>query len=66
MANIVISDLRPAGADLFTDSESFLYDLTDDEQMIQGGRGAVVILWTAICVRWGSSLLGMVRSGDIN
>jgi len=52
MAKIVVSDLRPAGSDLFTDSESFLYDLTDDEQMIQGGRGEVVILWTAICVRW--------------
>jgi hypothetical protein len=52
MANIVISDLRPAGADLFTDSESFLYDLTDDEQMIQGGWRGFRILWTALCVQW--------------
>lgn len=49
MARIVVSDLRPAGADLFTDSESFLYDLTDDEQMIQGGW--FKFLWTALC--WG-------------
>lgn len=47
MANIVISDLRPAGADLFTDSESFLYDLTDDEQMIQGGGVRI-----EVCVAW--------------
>jgi hypothetical protein len=42
----------PAGADLFTDSESFLYDLTDDEQMIQGGWRGFRILWTALCVQW--------------
>jgi hypothetical protein len=54
MANITISDLRPAGADLFSDSESYLHELTDSEMLgTLGGRGgAVVILWTAICVRW--------------
>ena len=31
MANINISDLRPAGADLFLDSESYLNDLTEGE-----------------------------------
>jgi hypothetical protein len=31
MANITISELRPAGADLFSDSESYLYDLNDNE-----------------------------------
>ncbi|EAW44479.1 hypothetical protein PN465_00860 [Nodularia spumigena CS-584] len=31
MANIVISDLRPAGSELFMDSESYLTDLTNDE-----------------------------------
>ena len=31
MATIAISDLRPAGSDLFLDSESFLNDLTDGE-----------------------------------
>lgn len=30
MANIAISDLRSAGADLFLDSESFLKELTND------------------------------------
>ena len=33
MANISISDLRPAGADLFLDSESYLNDLTEQEMM---------------------------------
>jgi hypothetical protein len=31
MANITVSDLRPAGADLFSDSESYLSDLNDHE-----------------------------------
>ena len=31
MANIDISDLCPAGADLFLDSESYLNDLTEGE-----------------------------------
>ena len=33
MANIDISDLRPAGADLFLDSESYLNDLTEGEMV---------------------------------
>ena len=39
MANINISDLRPAGADLFLDSESYLNDLTEGEMTnTLGGR----------------------------
>jgi hypothetical protein len=39
MANIDISDLRPAGADLFLDSESYLNDLTEGEMTnILGGQ----------------------------
>jgi Ca2+/Na+ antiporter len=37
MAYITISDLRPAGSDLFVDSESFMSELTDDELGLQGG-----------------------------
>ncbi|WP_189523354.1 hypothetical protein [Nostoc sp. PA-18-2419] len=38
MANIAISNLRPAGADLFDGSESFMNDLTDSElDMTKGG-----------------------------
>jgi hypothetical protein len=31
MANMTISDLRPAGSDLFADSENFLQELTEQE-----------------------------------
>ena len=38
MANITISDLRPAGADMFSDSESYMHDITDNELYVtQGG-----------------------------
>ncbi|MBN3879079.1 MULTISPECIES: hypothetical protein [unclassified Nostoc] len=37
MANIVISELRPAGAELFYGSESFMNDLTDSELDITKG-----------------------------
>ncbi|MGE5658248.1 MAG: hypothetical protein ACM37W_16720 [Actinomycetota bacterium] len=41
MANIKVSELRPAGSELFMDSESFLNDLTDmDTLSVQGGEGA--------------------------
>ena len=45
MANIDISDLRPAGADLFLDSESYLNDLTEGEVMntLGGGKGISLI-----------------------
>lgn len=38
MANIAISDLRPVGANLFQDSESFLNDITSEEMTnLSGG-----------------------------
>lgn len=37
MANIKISDLRPAGLNLFSDSEGYLNELSENEQNIQGG-----------------------------
>jgi hypothetical protein len=37
MANITISNLQPAGLNLFSDSEGYLNDLTETEQNIQGG-----------------------------
>ena len=46
MANITISDLRPACADLFSDSESYLTDLTESEMLgTLGGAGSVSICW---------------------
>ena len=47
MANINISDLRPAGADLFLDSESYLNDLTEGEMInTWGGSGIIIIIIT--------------------
>ena len=49
MGNINISDLRPAGADLFLDSESYLNDLTEVEMTNTLGGWGFKILWTMIC-----------------
>lgn len=37
MANITISDLHPAGFELFSDSQSYMTELSDVELNIQGG-----------------------------
>ena len=52
MANITISDLRPAGFDLFSSSESFMTELNEEEINIKGGitpglAAGVVIGWVA-------------------
>ena len=52
MANIAISNLRPAGADLFQDSESFLHELTEQEVADILGGVKISILWTSISVEW--------------
>ena len=47
MAKIAISDLRPAGSDLFIDSESYLLNLDDAElDSLKGGATPVVIAFT--------------------
>jgi hypothetical protein len=38
MANIKISELQPAGSELFQDSESFLQELNDREMDVFGGN----------------------------
>jgi Mg-chelatase subunit ChlD len=56
MAKIAISNLRPAGAELFVDSESYLNELTDAEMnMTHGGSSpfcAGVVLGIAISKRY--------------
>jgi hypothetical protein len=37
MSSITISNLQPAGLNLFSDSEGYLHDLDESEQTIQGG-----------------------------
>ena len=61
MANITISELRPAGADLLFDSESYLTDLTESEMLgTLGGAGSITICWQndktqmrSITICWG-------------
>lgn len=54
MATINISDLRPTGSELFSDSESFMEELSSGELGIQGGiintLAAVAISATTVSV----------------
>lgn len=46
MSSIKISELRPAGCELFQDAESFLYELTDEERGALGGGYLVASIVT--------------------
>lgn len=48
MANIAISELRPVGFDLFSDSESYLVDLSDNELTTSGGVTPTVVVGVAV------------------
>jgi hypothetical protein len=65
MASISLSELRPSGAELFQDSESFLNDLTDLESVqVFGGRliitGHVVVDWS-----WGVKIDIVVSGANV-
>ena len=47
MAVIKISELRPAGSELFQDSESFLNELNDQEMSTLGGGDVFITQATA-------------------
>lgn len=45
MANITISELRPAGTELFLDSESFINELADEElNLTKGGISVTTVV----------------------
>lgn len=49
MSAIKICDLRPAGSELFSDSESFMHDLDDRELVcIEGGWVGLVVKFTIL------------------
>jgi hypothetical protein len=54
MSKIAISDLQPAGFGLFSDSESYLKELSEEELCIQGGFWRTLLsyagsaIWDAI------------------
>ncbi|MFN6526289.1 hypothetical protein [Nostoc sp. ChiSLP03a] len=57
MANIVISNLRPAGAELFDGSESFMNDLTDSELDITKGGLTPAVFFAGVAVGVGITYL---------
>ena len=61
MGNINISDLRPAGVDLFLDSESYINDLTEGEMInkIVGGY------WTIVGGYW-TPWRSVIQNIDVN
>ncbi|GAB4194940.1 MAG: hypothetical protein Fur006_41020 [Coleofasciculaceae cyanobacterium] len=61
MAYITISDLRPAGSELFMDSESFMNDLVDGElEAISGGATPTITTSSTWCVGGGLLLVSAV------
>lgn len=46
MASIAISDLHPAGADLFAGSENFMSDLVDYELNTVNGGLTPLVIWS--------------------
>lgn len=62
MANIVISELRPAGAELFDSYESFMNDLTDSElDATKGGMLPVLISWAIVGLSAGLAIGAVSR-----
>ncbi|NEQ08005.1 MAG: hypothetical protein F6K37_19250 [Moorea sp. SIO4E2] len=52
MANIKVNDIKPAGAELFADSETFLYTLSDDSvDYIYGGLRSGAVTNSGSCAR---------------
>lgn len=53
MASIKINNLSAAGSDLFTDSESYMHELSDAELSQQGGMSPAtsVIFFTILALR---------------
>jgi len=57
MASIKISELRPAGSELFQDSESFLNELNDQQELSVLGGGTVVSVVSQLSLSVGISIV---------
>ncbi|MCU0532336.1 MAG: hypothetical protein MUD14_00290 [Hydrococcus sp. Prado102] len=56
MATIAISDLYPAGSNLFIDNESYLHELSESDfvlNKIQGGTSPFCVLYVATAIASG-------------
>ena len=63
MATINISDLRPAGSDLFSDSEGYMTELTEYELSVQGGATPSPILASSNwCIAGAVALSSLIAS----
>jgi hypothetical protein len=60
MATINISDLRPTGSDLFSDSEGYMMELTEYELGVQGG--AITTVSSKWCIAGGVALSSLAVS----
>lgn len=49
MSTIKVSDLQPVGFDLFSDSESYLRELSDEELALEGGITPWIIASSEPC-----------------
>ena len=61
MALIKISNLQPAGFDLFNDSESFISELSEQELIATNGGLTPVVIYTVAVNSWwfvGGAALG--------
>ena len=56
MSNIKVNDLKPAGTDLFYDSESFMKNLGEDELSISGSG---FFNGSFIRISWRGTLIGV-------
>lgn len=69
MATITIAELRPAGSAFFSDSESFMDVLTENEVGgVNGGLSPIVIYTVAINSWWfvGASAAGLSIGYTVN
>lgn len=67
MPNIHVSDLHAVGSDLFDDSETFLFSLSEEDIPIQGGAtltvSAASAISVAISVGTGAAFIGSAVFG---
>lgn len=59
MATITVFDLKPEGYKLFSDSENYMTELSEDELGIEGG-----IAWTTVTISSKPCLAGAVAVGS--
>ena len=66
MANIEVKDIKPAGAELFSSSESYMTELSEDELGISGGATTHPQLSGIQCWREGVTSTCMCTAGPLD